>query len=840
MNIAPHTPAYAGRLPQPVAPFVGREAECTALLDRLCDPFVRLVTIVGQGGAGKTRLALQVAQQLAATVLAPEHGIVYVALAAPEAATPEETLITSLADACGLVLSASSAPSMQVRDYVRERSLLLILDGFEHVLAASPFIAELLAVAPRLRVLITSRIRLNVRGEITVPIAGLSFPAHEADQPERHDAVQLFVQLALATGGATPTDDASMAIAGRICRLVEGLPLAIELAAAWTRVLTVAEIEQEISRGLDFLSGGARDLPERQRSLRAVSEASWQLLSERERQVLAQLSVFRGSFTRAAAEAVAVGPLLQSLTILADASLVRRADMAGAVTRYKLPELVREYAAEQLARSGDVVQVRRRHASYYLTLVADEEQNLRSADQRQALARIGAEIDQIRAAWSYALAEGDSDRVLPAAGSLFRFYDMRSWFAEGADVFGAAARVFEPGEDPPTVVWARLLARQAWFVFHLGRPGEARAMLERSLEAARALDALSDQIFALSYLGAVCFYLGDWATTETQCRAALRLAEAQGDLHGRAVACNILGQTAYERGDCDVARTWCQEAYAIEQGSGNTWSMTYSLTTLGNVAVSQGRHDEARQLFQQALETRRVLGDVRGVAGTFNRLGETALELGATDDARTYFSEALRLFREIGNTWGIASSLAHLGRLAAAQDRPAAATPLFQEALRLALATGAAPLATSVVGALTALLRRAGETAWADTLAHAPGSASSLLTIYRRHEPRLLAWRWPGAPHLTVDQAIVSLHAPAPPPTTELAPASRQALPSGLTPREVEVLRLVAHGLTDAQVAERLVLSPRTVSTHLTSIYGKLQVTSRSAATRFAIEHHLA
>jgi ATP/maltotriose-dependent transcriptional regulator MalT len=414
---------------------------------------------------------------------------------------------------------------------------------------------------------------------------------------------------------------------------------------------------------------------------------------------------------------------------------------------------------------------------------------------------------------------------------------MRSWFREGAEAFGAACRALEaPATSAPEErrAWARLLARHGWFTFYLGHQSEARRLLERALAALRAACEPGELVFPLNYLAAVCRYLGEYERAETLCRESLAIAETTGDAYGRAVVCNILGQIAFERGDHAAAGEWCRASLAIERQIGNEWSMSFSLTTLSTVASAGGDHAEARRLLRESLRIREAMRDPRGVALCLNQLGASTLALGEPAEALAHFRRALDLFREIGNTWGAATTLAHLGRLAAQWRAPAAATRVLQEALRLALATESAPLLAEVAASFAPLLRQAGEAAWSAEVERL-GAGTPPLGATRQTADRLLAWWWPGEPARTLEEALASLTPPAAP-----APAARAGFPAGLTAREVEVLRLVAQGLTDAQVADRLVLSPRTVSTHLTSIYGKLQVSSRAAATRFAVEQGLA
>jgi predicted ATPase/DNA-binding NarL/FixJ family response regulator len=866
-------------LPAALTPFVGREAERAQVVARLREPACRLLTITGAGGAGKTRLALEAGRALAPTpgVETPfAHGVALIPLAL---ASSEDVLATTIATALGITLSGPDSPAAQVGQFLREKALLLILDNFEQVVSGAPFVAALLQDAAGVKILATSRERLNVRGERVFELSGLAFPDDRRpttdDRPPRssgldptvggqssvvglegYDAIRLFVQTAQAVEPSFElTAETAPAIA-RICRMGEGLPLGIELAAAWARVLSPDEIAHEIGQNLDFLTSATHDLPERQQSLRAVFDYSWNLLSAAERQALRRLSVFRASFTREAASAVLsfedgdVGSdpakpklkiqnseLLTLLASLVDKSLLRRVG-TGSTARYEVLELLRQYAAEQLERAGETAAIAARYADYYGGWLAARTAELRGPGQLAALAAIDAEIEHVRAAWRWAIQHADAAALGRMAPSLFHFYDMRSWFREGAAAFGEASAALA-SREADQLVYGLVLARHGWFTFHLGQQAEARDLLEQSLAILRGLEARREMVFALNYLGAVYSYLGDYERTRGLCQESLTLAAVIGDQDGRAIGCNILGQAAYDLGAYAEAKSWHQQSLAIEQQTGNRWSMAYSLTNLGKVAYALREYDEARRLLEQGLRTREEIGDVRGVAIGFNRLGDIAVAQGDAAAAGERYAQSLALYREIGNQWGRAASLLNLGRLAAAGQSDAAALRLLQEAMRLALATQAAPQVAQILAAAAPLLSRHGEAKWAAELAALGPADTAALDRAHPHAERLLAWSAPNLQPLALDAALdVARHPP------KLAvPAAPQpaapAYPAGLTAREVAVLRLVSQGLTDAQVADRLVVSPRTVSTHLTSIYGKLGVGSRAGATRFAVEHGL-
>jgi len=409
-----------------------------------------------------------------------------------------------------------------------------------------------------------------------------------------------------------------------------------------------------------------------------VLEHSWNLLTTPEQQALRQLAVFRGSFTREAATAVialsaepasaesrpyAQHIILNVLASLVDKSLLRRT-VVGTSARYELLELLRLFAADQLELAGEATAITARHAAYYGGLLAARTTDLRGAGQLAALATINTEIAQIRAAWQSAIAASDSATIGQALEGLFHFYDMRSWFREGALAFAEARQALEHqrGDQTTLLVLGKVLAREGWFVFHEGRQIEAAVLLERSLALLRTLDAHADLIFSLNYLGVVCAYLGEYSRTQELCREGLTIAQALDDHSGQAIACNILGQAAYEQRDYAAAQAWSQQSLEIEQQSGNQWSMAFSLTNLGKVAHATGAYAEARRFFEESLRTRQAMNDTRGVAICLNRLGDAAAASGAHEQAWDHYEAGLELFYTIGNQWGMAASLINLGQ----------------------------------------------------------------------------------------------------------------------------------------------------------------------------------
>jgi predicted ATPase/DNA-binding CsgD family transcriptional regulator len=831
----------ARALPSPLTPLVGREEILKLLLAQLRDPECRMVTICGLGGIGKSRLAIEAAHALADDERFPD-GVCFVPMDSVMPREPlAEVLATTIAAALGLTVTGPEQPSVQLIGYLQDRQMLLVIDTIEHLIAAAPYLASLLQLAGGLTVLTTSRERLNLRGEQVILLDGLAYPQSlpGASEPplDSYPAIQLFAEVARAASPDFALIPANAEATARICRLVDGLPLAIELAARWTPILSCAEIADEIALNLDFLTDDTRQSGEQRHSLRAVFAHSWALLTPSEQQSLRRLAIFHGRFSRNAAAPVA-GATLPMLAALVNKSLVRRVSSEmGASARYELPGPLRQYAAEQLEAADEQAETKDRHARYFLGLLAGSVADLRGPAQLETLAALGAEIDQLRAAWHHAVSQADHEALGAAAPALFHIYDMLSWFQEGAGAFAAASKALAPLLATQPVVasaYAAIEAREGWLTFHLGRQRDARSLIEHSLAVQQAHGLGDEMGFGLNYLAAVCAYLGDEPAALAYGEQGLALARATDDAYGQAVISNILGQIAFDRKDYPTARRSSEQSLAIEQRIGNRWSMSFSLTNLGKVAFAQGEFADAQRLFAQSLDLRIGMGDIRGAAISHHRLGETAVGLGDHESARSHYNQSLGLFRTIGNRWGQAAVLIGQGQLALAQGRPSDAVPLLQEALGLALETGSSPQ-VAAVAALCVPLVRPHDPAWAAQLqalaAPSPSSQLDADTVASL-AARLLTWHYRPPADLAAPTRTGG-------PSATMPVAGRASYPGGLTAREVEVLRLVARGLTDAQVADELVLSRRTVSTHLTSIYGKLGINSRSAATRFAVEHGL-
>ncbi|NTU85853.1 MAG: SARP family transcriptional regulator, partial [Chloroflexales bacterium] len=452
-------------LPTAATPLIGREQELAQIAALLADPAKRVITLVGPSGIGKTRLALAAAEGSSTA-----RPVIWVPLAGLHA---PELLAFAIAEALGITFHGQTSPQGQLLEYLGHADLLLALDNFEHVLESAPFIAMIEERAPGVTLLITSHEHLNLRGEWVVTVEGLSTPAgDDSGEIASSGAAQLFVECARRLHPRRIFAPEEWPGVVRICRLVGGIPLGIELAAAWSALLSCAEIADEIERSLDFLATSARDMPERHRSMRAVFDYSWRLLSERERAVFARLSVFHGGFSRAAAEAVARAELM-ALLALANKSLLRR----SAHGRYELHELLRQYGADKLRADPSAEdEARDRHADYFAAFLARCEQRLKSGDQLAALAEVGAELENVRAAYGRLADKGRWETLGGSIGGLFVFFAATSRAWEAETIFGAVTDLLKQAQGETAalkpaheLVLGRLLCAGGAFEMRLGR-----------------------------------------------------------------------------------------------------------------------------------------------------------------------------------------------------------------------------------------------------------------------------------------------------------------------------------------------------------------------------------
>ena len=655
-------------------PLIGRECEMEQLCRLLSDSQCRLLTLVGPGGIGKTRLAIETASNMQAVFTA---GVYFVSFAA---ATSTRSIMPMIADAIGFTFHPASHadPKIQLYGYLKEKQVLLLLDNLEQLLIEPGIevFAELLAYAPQVKLLCTSRETLGLKDEWVFEVQGLSVPqSNYVEGTEQNTSVELFLQRARrAYVGFSATSEDFPAIV-RICQLVDGNALGIELAAAWVRALTCDEIAREIERGLDILSLSARDIPARHRSMRAVFDHSWKLLTEAEQQVLMRLSAFRGGFSREAAECVAEANL-SLLSALIAKSLVQRREQQG----YGLHELVRQYAAAQLQADAMVwAATHARHGRYFLDRLLQAEPALKSDCQAAALAELSAEIDDCRAAWAWAVEQQHLNELTQTAFTLLYYYELRGLLREGEAVFRYTA---ERLPNDTVARWA-MMTNQGYFARRSGRLDEAYALLAESVVQLRRCGDQQVLPFALRQYGAACLSYRRFADSEACLRESLAISEAASNLWEVAITSLNLGLVAYERDDLASAEGYLRRGLDLARRLGDPRLIAYDLARLGQVNLEQEELPQAQQCFAECLALARETGDRYDLGLALVGLGCVALLAGQAADARALLQAGRALFTEIGDLHQVDRAGYYLGDLALAEDDIGAAHQYFQAVVPL-------------------------------------------------------------------------------------------------------------------------------------------------------------
>ena len=762
-----HADVGTHNLPAPRSRFVGRERELIEVKRALA--MTRVLTLTGAGGSGKTRLALEVARDL---VGAYSDGEWLVELAP----LWEGRLVAhAVAEALGVTEQPGRSLNDALVDALREKRVLLVLDNCEHLIEEAALLADvLLGLCPRLRILATSREALNVEGEVVWRVPTLAVP--DSGRPPgprdltRYDAVRLFVERArLRLPDFEPTPQNAGAVV-QICRRLEGMPLAIELAAARVGALSLEQISERIENSLKLLTGGSRTATPRQRTLRGALDWSYDLLSEEERTLFRRLSAFAGGWTLEAAEAVGAGggieeeDILDLLSKLVDKSLVLSEAEAPDVVRYRMLESVRQYAREQLEESEETEAIRRRHASYYLTLAKEAEPGLTGAQQQAWADRLEAEHDNLRAALLWSL-ENEPQRALQLAEMLARFWEIRSHFLEGSRWLEASLR---ESEHADTATRAKALAEAGTFVFHQG-----------------------------DYKRAAVFH-GE----------ALTLYRELGDEGGVAWSLLCLGAQEVEQGDYERAKPLFEDALALSRKTGDKRTVGYALHNLGEVARYRGEYERAKTRGMEALAVFRAMDDEWCVARTLSWLGMvTVYKSDDREAAAGFLREGLALNREIGGWEWTAYCLEGFASLVGAKARGESAARLWgaAEALREEIGSPLQPsdrpdYDRSVAAARTHLDGAAWEAAWKQGRAMSLEEAMDYALLGEERNP--------SASSAPEEQAI-------------------GMQPSALTRREQEVANLIGRRLTSRQIASRLNLSDHTINKHVANILRKLNLRSR-------------
>jgi predicted ATPase/DNA-binding CsgD family transcriptional regulator len=878
-------------LPTQPTPFVGRLEELHQISALINDPECRLLTLVGPGGIGKTRLAIEVVRQL--------NGSKRSYFVPLQPLNSPDLIVPALAEAIGLEFTAGTEPKEQMLDYLSRNSMLLLLDNFEHLLDAAPLVSDILTAAPSVKLLVTSRERLNLVEEWSFEVQGLNFPisASAAAVLETYSAVQLFVQRARRSQSDFSLTDTRKPAVIRICQLVGGMPLGIELAAVWVRALSCDEIADEIEHSLDILTTPARNVEPRHRAMRAVLEHSWKMLTDAEQQVFTKLSVFKGGFRKDAAQVVA-GASLPTLSALVDKSLLRVSESG----RYEIHELLRQYGEEHLDVSGETDNTRDAHALYFTDFLAQREQDIKGRRQIAALYEIDADFENIRAAWRWHLATKNY-AALDSALETFRLYlEMRGPHADAIELLRSAHNQLtaEAAAEPSAdlhVIKGRMQARLMWLDMWEGFSSESLAAMkpdaEELLAAARQQGDKAQIAYCLWLLGVLDVFADNFEAGLPWLEECLAVYTELDDPFYIARAADWLGGLLEGYGQTEAGVKLSQQSYDLRRAIGDRYGMTAALANLIDAALSAGRYDQAKRFAQEMGQHYQALGSGKWMTRATGYLSVASFQQGDFQTTRALAEETMEIIATGGlvGRGGMAYSFVMLGMLAALEEDYARCQelcerrgdhrevlPVHEEGLAVA-ACGLGDYPTAQHHFVTALVpaiishdyrgMTIGLPVAAILLAHEghPERAVEILGLAFHHPASAKIWmeQWPLLQRLRVDllavlspqvfdaawergkesdleteaSALLGHFQSSDRPEKAATGTTHKVEAAPLTGRELEILGLMAQGMTNRDISEKLYLTVGTVKWYGSQICSKLHVHNRVQAIARARELNL-